>query len=154
MVGWHESEQDPWDNEEQRSLASCSPWGCEELDMTKQLKNNWTVHFRWVNCMVCKFSQKTATTHTKKNYWEKSQSFIGKNFCWLAFSKVTGYTAHKFIYTCMWVSEQVFAQSCLTLWDPMNCTLQAPLSNSPGKNTGVGCHFLLHKTYMIMQKLG
>ena len=88
----------------------------------------------------------------KKKYWEKSQSFIGKNFCWLTFSKMTGYTAHKLIYTCMWVSEQVFAQSCLTLWDPMNCTHRAPLSNSPGKNTGVGCHFLLHNTYMIIPK--
>ena len=28
------------------------------------------------------------------------------------------------------------AQSCLTLCNPMDCS-------SPGKNTGVGCHFLL-----------
>ena len=37
------------------------------------------------------------------------------------------------------------AQSCLTLCDPMNCS--PPGSSirgfSPGKNTGVGCHFLL-----------
>ena len=46
MVGWHhqlnghEFEQAPGDGEEQGSLAYCSPWGCIELDMTEQLKNN------------------------------------------------------------------------------------------------------------------
>ena len=40
-VGWHhrlnehQFEQAPGDGEAQRSLACCSPWGCEELDMTK-----------------------------------------------------------------------------------------------------------------------
>ena len=40
------------------------------------------------------------------------------------------------------------AQSYPTLWDSMDCSLpgsEEPLSpwNSPGKSTGVGCHFLL-----------
>ena len=36
------------------------------------------------------------------------------------------------------------AQSCPTLCDPMAVTYQAPPSrDSPSKNTGVGCHFLL-----------
>ena len=34
------------------------------------------------------------------------------------------------------------AQSCPTLCDPMDCTLPGS-SQYPGKNTGVGCHFLL-----------
>ena len=35
-------------------------------------------------------------------------------------------------------------QSCLTLCDPMTAAHEAPPSwDSPGKNTGVGCHFLL-----------
>ena len=34
---------------------------------------------------------------------------------------------------------------CVTLWTVAH---QAPLSrNSPGKNTGVGCHFLLQGTF-------
>ena len=33
-------------------------------------------------------------------------------------------------------------KSCTTLWDPMDYSLLCPW-NSPGKNTGVGCHFLL-----------
>ena len=36
-------------------------------------------------------------------------------------------------------------QSCPTLCNPMTIASQAPLvhGNSPGKNTGVGCHVLL-----------
>ena len=43
MVGWHhrlngqESEQTQGDSDGQGSLACCSPWGCKESDMTKQL---------------------------------------------------------------------------------------------------------------------
>ena len=36
-------------------------------------------------------------------------------------------------------------QLCLTLCNPMNCSLpdSSVHGDSPGKNTGVGCHFLL-----------
>ena len=41
---------------------------------------------------------------------------------------------------CAWHVLRLVAQSCLTLWDPMNCS--PPCSSihgdSPGKNTGVG----------------
>ena len=41
------------------------------------------------------------------------------------------------------------AQSCLTLWDPMDCS--PPVSSvhrdSPGRNTGVGCHDLLQRSF-------
>ena len=39
-VNGHEFVQVPGDNELQGSLACCIPWGCEELDMAEQLKNN------------------------------------------------------------------------------------------------------------------
>ena len=41
--------------------------------------------------------------------------------------------------------ESEVAQSCPTLCDPMDCSLARLLClwDSPGKNTGVGCHFLL-----------
>jgi len=51
MAGWHywlkghEFEQAPGDGEGQGSLACCSPWGCEELDTTEQLKNNRLIIF-------------------------------------------------------------------------------------------------------------
>ena len=40
-------------------------------------------------------------------------------------------------------SESEVAQLCLTLWDPMDCSL----SGSSGKSTGLGCHFLLHRIF-------
>ena len=46
MVGWHhqlnghESGQTLGDSEGQGSLACCSPWGHEEMDMTEQLNSN------------------------------------------------------------------------------------------------------------------
>ena len=42
-------------------------------------------------------------------------------------------------------SESEVAQSCLTLWDPMDTRLLRPW-DFLGKSTGVGCHFLLQGT--------
>ena len=53
MVGWHhqpsghEFEQTLGDNEGQGSLVCCSPWSCEESDMTEQLNNNQSATFRF-----------------------------------------------------------------------------------------------------------
>ena len=43
------------------------------------------------------------------------------------------------------------AQLCLTLCDPMNCSLPGSSvhGNSPGKNAGVGCHALLQGIFPI-----
>ena len=40
-------------------------------------------------------------------------------------------------------------QLCLTLWDPMHCNSPgfSVHGDSPGKNTGVGCHALLQGTF-------
>ena len=45
-----EFEQTPGNGEGQGSLASCSPWGCKELDMTEQL--NWTELFLWNKALI------------------------------------------------------------------------------------------------------
>ena len=39
-------------------------------------------------------------------------------------------------------------QSCQTLCDPMDCSLpgSSVYGDSPGMNTGMGCHFLLQGT--------
>ena len=52
-----------------------------------------------------------------------------------------------FNITHYWVSE--VAQSCPTLCDPMDCSLTRLLRpwDFPGKNTGVGCHFLLQEIF-------
>ena len=42
------------------------------------------------------------------------------------------------------------AQSCPTLFDPMDCSTPGSSvhGDSPGKNTGGGCHFLLQGIYL------
>ena len=42
-------------------------------------------------------------------------------------------------------------KSCLTLYDPMDCSPpgSSVLGDSPGKNTRVGCHALLHGIFLI-----
>ena len=46
---------------------------------------------------------------------------------------------HCFLSQC---TSCMHAQLCLTLCGPMDCSLSGS-SDSPGRNTGVGCHFLL-----------
>ena len=54
MVGWHhqlnghEFEQAPGDGEGEGSLACCSPWGLNELDMTECLKRNNS----FIDCII------------------------------------------------------------------------------------------------------
>ena len=41
----------------------------------------------------------------------------------------------------------LITQWCPTLWDPTDYSLPRSSWNSPGKNTGVGCHSLLQGTF-------
>ena len=41
ITNGHEFEQAPGDGEGQGDLAYCSPWSHKELDMTRQLNNNY-----------------------------------------------------------------------------------------------------------------
>ena len=64
---------------------------------------------------------------------------------WDSPGKNTGVGCH-FLLQCMKVkSESEVAQSCLTLSDPMDCSLPGSSIHGifPGKSTGVGCHCLL-----------
>ena len=60
---------------------------------------------------------------------------------------VQGSTLFKQLYCFIFLLAVVclVAQLCLTLWDPMDCRLPGSSvhGDSPGKNTGVGCHALL-----------
>ena len=54
--------------------------------------------------------------------------------------------------TCVWPIQGTLcsvAQLCLILWDPMACSPPGSSvhGDSPGKNTGVGCHFLLCRSF-------
>ena len=65
---------------------------------------------------------------------------------WGSPGKSAGVGCH-FLLQCMKVkSESEVAQSCLTLSDPMDCSLPGSSLRPwdlPGKSTGVGCHCLL-----------
>ena len=69
--------------------------------------------------------------------------------CWHRWSGETGkitvlslYTKLKGIFAIVAVAKSL--QSCLTLCDPIDGSPRLPHPwDSPGKNTGVGCHFLL-----------
>ena len=58
MVGWHhwfnghEFEQALGDSEGQGSLACCSPWRCQESDITEQLNNNNRVEQHYQCCDI------------------------------------------------------------------------------------------------------
>ena len=55
-------------------------------------------------------------------------------------------TQHRNIYAVLCL----VAQSCLTLCDPMDCSLPGSSvhGDSPGRNTGVGCHYLLQGIFL------
>ena len=48
----HGFEQMLGDGEGQGSLACCSPWGCKDSDMTKQLNNNNSYCIVWIFCIL------------------------------------------------------------------------------------------------------
>ena len=49
----------------------------------------------------------------------------------------------------MWLCMHILAQLCLTLCNSMNYSPPGSSlhGDSPGKNTGVGCHFLLWRIF-------
>ena len=64
---------------------------------------------------------------------------------------VSLYHTHKYIHTYMYIYVWVCAkllQSCLSLCDPMDCSLPMLLCpwDFPGKNTRVACHAVLQGT--------
>ena len=70
---------------------------------------------------------------------EKNKAHISKKIRW----------RNVLLHQQGWVeSESEVPQSCLTLCDPVDCSLPGSW-DSPGKNTGVGCHFLLQGIFMI-----
>ena len=62
-----------------------------------------------------------------------------KNFCILCEEPAFGYVDFSLLllHSCVWLSEHVFEHRLLCSGD------------SPGKNTGVGCHFLLQGIFPI-----
>ena len=59
---------------------------------------------------------------------------------------VWGGEFYSFHSVCVCVCVCSIAQLCLTLCRPMDCRLLCPW-NFPGKNIGVGCHFLIQRIF-------
>ena len=79
-INGHEHAQTPGDGERQGSLACCSPWCHEKLDMTWQLKNNNESHFLNLSidlysifCLWYPFLLKNMCVHTHTSvyvFWD------------------------------------------------------------------------------------
>ena len=99
---------------------------------------------------VCGISQArilewVASSLSRGSSWFRDQtrvSCIGRwvLYCW-ATREAPGNRTGK--CKCSQICKVLVTQSCPTLCDPMDCS--PPRSSCPGKNTGVGCHFLLQK---------
>ena len=86
---------------------------------------------------LCVVSQAAENQISGSSLVSVQNFLIGKKACTFFFF----YTKHhSFLLTVCLV-----AQLCLSLCDPMDCSLPGSSvhGDSPGKNTGVGCHFLL-----------
>ena len=105
-----------------------------------------------INTHVQTAKHTTLTTqHTLKHtHVEVCMGFPGS-----ASDKETAYQCRRLkrgmFHICVTVHYVVLSlvtQSCLTLWDPMDCSLPGSSvhRDSPGKNTGVGCHALLQES--------
>ena len=81
----------------------------------------WIQDVFWTKLMIKLANGLNLRGLIKREVWDKSYIFVWR-------------VTHD-----SWIGQQPFAQSCLTLCKPM---LPCPW-NPPGKNTGVGCHFLL-----------
>ena len=79
--------------------------------------------------------------------FHKSRIFYNKHFTYFVyyFTSLLKMLRRKKTNHC-WVfyTETLVTQSCPTLWDPMNCRPSGSSlhGDSPGKNTGMGCHDL------------
>ena len=121
MAGWHhrlnghEFEWTPGVGDGQGSLACCNSWGRKESDTTEQL-----TELNWIFHYIYVYM------------YQLLYLFI----CW--------WTSR--LFQCLPAATKSL-HLCLTLCDPHRwqpIRLRHPW-DSPGKNTGVGCHFLLQK---------
>ena len=104
----------------QRSLAGCSPWGHKELDMTEQLLNNDTYSVSLIQSYLLDFYR----MHKMDSFPALQEHIV---FCCCC---------------CCCCVASVVSDSMRPRRVRQPTRLPHPW-DSPGKNTGVGCHFLL-----------
>ena len=116
-----------------RSLVGCSPWG------PQRVRQDWVTSLSLFTFM-----------HWRRK-WQPTPVFLP--------GESQGWNLH-LLHPLNWqaaslplappgkpicILSYLIAQSCPTLCDPMDTRLLCPW-DSPGKSTGVGCHFLLQGT--------
>ena len=120
----------PW-TEEPGGLYS--PWGPKELDVTEWL-TLWLHFFKWV--YLCQFFRLVVGVKRDSRSWLQRPSTA---ILYKAFAVTQCLTC------CLWYLVCFIAQPCLTACDPVGCNSSGSSihGDSPGKNTGVGCHAFL-----------
>ena len=139
-------------NNSSRNLTG--KWGLSRLEMEGmkssllhspwQLKHGhkWTLHPRAVAPTGSKRSSRKGCSHAA---WDGDTECPGRAMLTAATAaaRLTARPRLRFFIwvflACMWAE---LLQSCLTLCDPMDCSLPGSSvhRDSPGKNTGVGCY--------------
>ena len=119
-----------WKSHGQRSLEGYSPWGGKELDTTEQL----TLSFHsYLDCLLIIYINSFILyDFTYVTFWEKSKtmktirSVVGRE----REAEHRGFQSSELLYmisTVATLSKSIkwseVAQSCLTLFDPMDCSL-------------------------------
>ena len=112
-----ELEQTPENSEGQGSLVWCSPWGHEELDMTEQWNNQTKEFFQEENTREGKDLQKI--NHKSK----KIKKMVIGSYILIIMLNVNGLNAPTKRHRLAEKVTVIVAQSCVTLWDPVDCSL-------------------------------
>ena len=119
------------------------PGGIQSMG-SQRVGHNWSelsaptlVQWSYFHLVCCKHTVNISIKNTAK-YCAHKRCFV--NTCSLLYQLDFNSVYLSFWYMCVCL----VAQSCLTLCDPLDCSPPDPCPwDFSGKNTGVGCHFLL-----------
>ena len=127
----------PGESHGQRSLVGYSPWGRRVGHNWSELSTPTLVQWSYFHLVCCKHTVNISIKNTAK-YCAHKRCFV--NTCSLLYQ-----LDFNSVYLSSWyMCVCLVAQSCLTLCDPLDCSPPDPCPwDFSGKNTGVGCHFLL-----------
>ena len=121
----------------QRSLVGYSQWGCKELDTTEHART----HTHTQSQLIYQDPQNKRTTQRPSTF-RKSKP---KSACTYEKPNIQQPVSYNPVLVSPAAAAAKSLQSCPTLCDPTDgqpTRFPRPW-DSPGKNTGVGCHFLL-----------
>ena len=154
MGGWHhqlnahEFEQTLGDSEGQGVLACCSPWGHKKSDTTERIDKYEGRYVEGKNiCCVLLLSGLVFKRKPKKQKYSKVKKELEFPFPIRTINEIIPlrwFPARHFEMRAAAAAAAKSRQSCPTLRPHRRKPTRFPRPwDSPGKNTGVGCHFLL-----------